>query len=471
MTTDRPATAGPATGRTTIAEGLAGWGLSVTLDSLPPDAVAAALRHLLDGCGTAVAALRAGAAEPALAVARGLGGPPEARIPGTATRLGAPAAALAGGVLVHALDFDDTHAGGLVHATAPVLPVVLAVGEQLRVTGAEAVAAAAVGLETVCRLGAAAPHAFHARGLHATAACGVIAAALTAARLHRLTHAQTVDALGIAASQAGGLLEFLHTGASTKQLHTGFAAHHGILAARLAAAGASGPASAIEGPSGFYAALTGRAVEPGAVLDGLGERFELTRITVKPYPACQLLHAPLDAAATLRLTAAEIAAEIGAEIGAEIAAVVVDVHPDAVAIVCGPDQAAPRTGYQAKFALAWCVAAMLLDGAVTVDTFTAVDRPDVLALAALVRHRVAAAEGPAADQPGRLTVTLRDGRTVTAQVPRSGGGPGAPGLDATVRAKALANLGPGGPAVLAAVDALPAATDLDDLLDALGATG
>ncbi|GAA3228254.1 MmgE/PrpD family protein [Dactylosporangium siamense] len=439
----------------TVAAALADWGLSADLADLP---VEAALRHLLDGCGTAVAALRSGAAEPALAVARGLGGPPEARIPGTATRLGALGAALAGGVLVHALDFDDTHAGGLVHATAPVLPVVLAVGEQLRVTGAEAVAALAVGLETVCRLGAAAPHAFHARGVHATAACGVLAAALTAARLHRLTAAQTVDALGIAASQAGGLLEFLHTGSSTKQLHTGFAAHHGILAARLAAAGASGPASAIEGPSGFYAALAGRRVPPEAVLDGLGERFELTRITVKPYPACQLLHAPLDAAATLRLDPGDIVD------------VLVDVHPDAEAIVCGPDQAAPRTEYQAKFALAWCVAAMLRDGAVTVATFTGVDRPDVLALAAVVRHRVAPWSGAAADQPGRVEVTLRSGRTVVGEVARSGGGPGAPGLDATVRAKALANLGAGGPRVLAAVAALPGAPDLDDLLDALGAT-
>jgi 2-methylcitrate dehydratase PrpD len=149
---------------------------------------------------------------------------------------------------------------------------------------------------------------------------------------------------------------------------------------------------------------------------------------------------------------------------------VVDVHPDAEAIVCGPDQAAPRTGYQAKFALAWCVAAMLLDGAVTVATFSGVDRPDVLALAAVVRHRVAPWPGAAAEQPGRVAVTLRSGRTLVGEVPRSGGGPGAPGLDATVRAKALANLGAAEPAVLAAVAALPAAPDLDDLLDALGAT-
>ncbi|WP_327011255.1 MmgE/PrpD family protein [Dactylosporangium sp. NBC_01737] len=458
MVSRRGGDGGTASAGATVAAALADWALPVTLDDLPAGVRDATLRHLLDGCGTAVAALHAGAAEPALAVARGLGARPEARIPGTATRLGAPAAALAGGVLVHALDFDDTHAGGLVHATAPVLPVVLAVGEQLRVTGAEAVTAAAVGLETICRLGAAAPHAFHARGLHATAACGVIAAALTAARLLRLDHAQTVAALGIAASQAGGLLEFLHTGSSTKQLHTGFAAHHGILAARLAAAGASGPASAIEGAAGFYAALAGYRVTPDAVLSGLGDRFELTRITVKPYPACQLLHAPLDAAATLRCSPADVVA------------VLVDVHPDAEPIVCGPDQAAPRTGYQAKFALAWCVAAMLLDGAVTVATFSGADRPDVLALASRVRHRVVPFDGAAADQPGRVTVTLRDARTLTGEVARSGGGPGSPRLDATVRAKALANLGPGGPAVLAAVDALPAAPHLDDLLDALGAT-
>src|SRR5699024_8903244 len=140
---------------------------------------------------------------------------------------------------------------------------------------------------------------FHARGLHATAACGVIAAALTAARLRGLGEDETVNALGIAGSQAGGLLEFLNTGASTKQLHPGFAARAGVLAATLAAHGATGPDSVIEGEYGLYGALLGRRVEPAAVLDGLGDRWELASITVKPYPACQLMHAQLDAARQL----------------------------------------------------------------------------------------------------------------------------------------------------------------------------
>ena len=252
----------------TVTSDLAAWALGLRRDSLsdshvPDEVVAAAGRHLLDGLGTAVAAARRGLAGPALTVAAGLGGPPEATLLGRGVRVSAPAAALATGTLVHALDFDDTHAGGLVHATAVVLPAVLAVGEEVGATGEEAVLAAVAGFEAVCRIAGAAPHAFHQRGLHATHACGVFAAALVAARLLRLTEAQTVDALGIAGSSAGGLLEFLATGSSTKQLHPGLASHAGILAARLAAAGADGPDSVLEGGRGFYAALADGHADPG----------------------------------------------------------------------------------------------------------------------------------------------------------------------------------------------------------------
>ena len=116
-------------------------------------------------------------------VATALGGPPEAAILGSPVTVSAPAAALANGALVHAWDFDDTHADGLVHATAVVLPAVLAVGQQHDVSGADALAAAVAGDETVCRIAAASPHGFHARGLHATAVCGVFSAALVAAKL------------------------------------------------------------------------------------------------------------------------------------------------------------------------------------------------------------------------------------------------------------------------------------------------
>ncbi|TMR27748.1 MmgE/PrpD family protein, partial [Nonomuraea zeae] len=290
----------------TAAAGLADWALGLRLDAVPERARQAAIRHLTDGFGCAVAEPPHGS--PAVAVALELGGPPQATVIGTRDRVGAPAAALANGALVHALDFDDTHAGGLVHATAPVLPVAFAVGEETGASGAEVLVAALIGYEVICRLGAAAPHGFHTRGLHATSVCGVLAAALVAARLYGLRPRQAVHALGIAGSQAGGLLEFLSTGADTKRLHPGLAAHAGILAARLARAGATGPDTVLEGEHGLYGALLGRpGLRPS---EDLGEVWEVTRITVKPYPACQLLHAALDAALDV-MTPARAAGDAG----------------------------------------------------------------------------------------------------------------------------------------------------------------
>jgi 2-methylcitrate dehydratase PrpD len=441
----------------TVARTLAAWALGPGPAQAPAEAREAACRHLLDGFGTALAAGRAGAAAPALAVARELGGPPESAIPGTGARGSAVAAALATGTLVHALDFDDTHAGGLVHATAAVLPAALAVGEQTGATGAEVLAAAVAGYETVCRLGAAAPHAFHARGLHATMACGVLAAALVAARLMRLGTDTAVDALGIAGSQAGGLLEFLSTGASTKQLHPGLASASGILAARLAAAGASGPDTVIEGPHGLYAALAGRPADTSRITDGLGDTWETTRITVKPYPACQLMHAALDAAAEARRAAGWEGGTRPAAPGEgaraplqgpdleDIAEVVAYVHPDSAAIVCEPAdrKLAPRTPYDAKFSLPWSVAALLLDGEVTLATYDprSLHRHDVAALAARVRTEVTAFPGVAADAPGHVRLRLAGGREVEGRVPRSAGGPGNPLSEDALLAKFTANAG------------------------------
>ena len=276
-----------------IATELATWGTGPLI--VPAPVREAALRHLLDGVGSAIGGIRSGTVRPAVDVALGLGGPEEATVLGTTARIGAPAAALANGALLHALDFDDTHAGGLVHATAVVLPAAFAVGEQVGATGQEVLDAAVVGYETVCRVAMAAPHGFHAGGLHATAVAGVFSSALVAARLLGLDAERTAHALGIAGSQAGGLLAFLGTGASTKQLHPGFASQSGILAARLAAAGATGPVTVFDGPHGVYDALATGPVDRSVILAGLGESWETTRIGIKPYPACQLSHATLDA--------------------------------------------------------------------------------------------------------------------------------------------------------------------------------
>jgi 2-methylcitrate dehydratase PrpD len=448
-----------------VATELATWAVGLTPDDVPAAAGRAACRHLLDGLGTALGALRSGAAAPASSVARGLGGPPEATLLGTRERVGAPAAALASGVLVHALDFDDTHAEGLVHATAVTLPAALAVGEQVGAAGSQVLTAALVGYEITCRVAAATPHGFHQRGIHATHAAGVIGATTVAARLMGLDAATTLHAIGIAGSSAGGLLEFLNTGASTKQLHPGLASHAGILAARLAAAGATGPASVLDGPFGLWAALSGRPAEPDRAVRGLGETWEVTRITVKPYPACQLSHAALDAAAAVLHDVRSVGG------AGEIEEVIALVHPDSAAIVCEPagDKARPRTPYDAKFSLPWSVAALLIDGAVSVATYhpASVSRPEVAELAGRVRTIVAPSEAVAADAPGQVTVRLRDGRELVGAVPRSRGGPDAPLDDSAILAKVLLLAGDS-PAVrqlAATVGGLADLPDLAPLLD------
>jgi 2-methylcitrate dehydratase PrpD len=393
-------------------------------------------RHMLDGLGCGWAAARLGEASYATVAALDLGGPAEATLLGGGCA-SAPAAALANGTLIHALDFDDTHADALVHVTAAVLPTALAVAEERRASGHALLSACVAGYEVVARLGAAVRHGFHARGFHATSVCGTFAAALVAARLMELDEPTAVAALGVAGSLASGSLEFLSDGSPTKQLHPGWSGHAGIMAARLAAAGARGPASILEGSHGLYRAYTGRDVAPADLLDGLGVRWEALRITIKPYPACQLSHAALDALATVR-------DRIDPE---SVEHIDVDVPADSIPVVCEPAAAkvAPRTSYDAKFSLPWCLAVLLLDGRIGLDSFAEdrLARRDARTLAARVRIIPFDPGTAAAHAPGRVRVHLRDGTLVEGSVPVSAGGPDRPLDDAALRAKLAGNIGDG----------------------------
>jgi 2-methylcitrate dehydratase PrpD len=447
-----------------IAEELAAWvSGSVTV----PDRVrASARRHLVDGFGVALAAVRLDAASPAVTVARGLAGPPDATIIGSDARVSAPAAALANGTLVHALDFDDTHAGGLVHATAIVLPAAFAVGQQRGSGGAEVLDAVVVGLEVACRVPSAAPHRFHARGLHATMIAGVFSSAAVAARLMGLSAEQTTAALGIAGSQAGGLLAFLATGASTKQLHPGLASQSGILAARLAAAGASGPETVFDGPHGVFDALAGGEADPASIVADLGTRWEAARIGIKPYPVCQLSHATLDAVAAVRREH-----RFGPD---DVVRIEADVHPDSAPTVCDEsrDLTKPASAYAAKFSLPWCVAALLVDGTLGLDAFEPdrLGRPEVAELASRVTWRLTDGAGHAADAPGHVRITLADGTVVEGAVERSGGGPDQPLTNDQVRAKAVDNGGTAAGVVADLVDRLEELDSVDPVLDATRTT-
>jgi 2-methylcitrate dehydratase PrpD len=398
----------------TVSQDLVEWAWALGSANIALEARSAVCDHILDGLGNAIAASRLRTAPQAEAVAQRLGGPEEASIIG-GRRTGAGSAALANGILIHALDFDDTHPEALVHPTAVVFPAALAIGEKERATGEGVLTAAVAGYEVVVRLGAGSRHGFHRHGFHATSVCGVFSSALVAARLMKLSEAQAVSALGIAGSFAAGSLEFLSDGSDTKQLHPGWASHAGIVAAYLAADGASGPATIIEGEAGLFRLYAGSGLEPASITSDLGSTWHLTETMIKPYPACQLSHASFDALKLVRQRLENLSV---------IDRITFDVPRESVPIICEPAAAKlrPRSTYEAKFSLQWCAAALLVDGALGVETFAPANlaRPEILDLAARIHYRAYDPGVAAASAPGRVVVEA-NGRTERVETPAGRG--------------------------------------------------
>jgi len=204
------------------------------------------------------------------------------------------AAALINGTLAHSLDFDDTHAAGSIHSSAPIVAAALAAAQMSGSSGKELIAAVVVGYEVQIRLSLALdPSTHYDQGFHPTATCGVFGAAAAAGKLLGLDAKGIQNAFGIALSQAAGSMEFLVDGAWTKRSHVGQAAQNGLICAVMAAEGFIGPAQAFEGRYGFLHAYSKNS-ELQTVVAGLGEVWETMNIAIKPYPSCRYSHAAID---------------------------------------------------------------------------------------------------------------------------------------------------------------------------------
>lgn len=394
----------------TASETLAGFAARLDFAALPTAVVESVKLHVLDTVGVALAAARQDFTHAAIAgVTEWCGGEGQCGVIGRPERLPAPWAALVNGTLAHGLDFDNTHQESVVHVSAGVVPAALAVGEQCRADGRSVIAAIAAGEETSIRIGLAAHGAFHDRGFHPTGICNTFGAATAAGKLAGLSADAYTHALGVCGSQAAGLFAFLTDGTWVKRLHGGWAAHGGIVAAALARHGFTGPRAVLDGRFGLYHTHLGDSGwDLAAVTAQLGERWELVRTALKPYPCCHYNHAFIDALAALQKGHSWAAAEVE-----HVACVLSDRQ---VPIVCEPlaTKRNPQTDYDAKFSLPYAVACQIVRGHVDVDDYSdaAIRDPAILDLAARVSYE----SDPAADFPrrfgGRVRVRLRDGRVL-----------------------------------------------------------
>ena len=278
-------------------ERIAHFAASLTADAIPQDVLDRALDLFVDFVGSIIrAAHDADSSQSIISMVEvlGLSGGDTCTVFGLERRFGPAAAALLNGAFGHSLDFDDTHADSSLHPSAPVVPAALAAAEMSGASGMALLTGIVAGIETCCRLGLALdPTAHYARGFHPTATAGTFGACVAAGSVLGLSTEQMTSALGVAASQASGSLQFLSNGGWNKRYQVGEAAMKGLIAATLAANCFKGADRAIEGKHGFLIGYTDGAVESRAT-DGFGETWETLRVGVKLYPACRYTHAAVD---------------------------------------------------------------------------------------------------------------------------------------------------------------------------------
>jgi 2-methylcitrate dehydratase PrpD len=394
-----------------ISEVLATFVGDTAADRIPPAVANRAKYLILDAVGIALASTTYDFAHRAMTAIGGLAGPGEAAVIGMPARLPLRDAALVNGILIHGLDFDDTHSGGIIHATASLLPTVLAAGARERVGGRDMLAAYVLGVEVAARLGAVAKGAFHQVGFHPTGLVGAFACALAAGRLMGLSEKQLTMAQGLVLSAGAGSMEFLEDGAWNKRFHPGWAAASALTAVALARQGFVGARRAYEGRFGLYASHLQTHHDPANLAlatAALGETWELIQVAVKPYPACHFVHACADAAINLVREQGLVAADIE-----RVRALV---PAEVVKTVCEPvaNKRRPANSYDAQFSIPYVVAAALRRGRFTLDELEddALGDPDILSLAGRVDYEI----DPAATFPrhysGEVIALTRGGRTV-----------------------------------------------------------
>src|SRR5450631_3058012 len=354
--------------------------------------------------------------------------------------LSASGAAFVNGTAAHGQDFDDTFEGGPVHAGAVIVPAVLAACERHRPNGPMALIGIAVGSEVLCRLSLVVPKAVHKAGFHPTAVFGAMGAAAGVGAALGLNAKQIVDALGIAGSMAGGIIEYLAEGAWTKRLHAGWAAQSGIRAALLARGGFVGPRTVFEGVHGLFHgfAHTTRG-DYDALTSDFGTRWVTDTLAFKPYPCGTMAQPYIDCAR--RLAARGIKAEDIAEIVCEVAEGTVHRLWEPLA-----DKQRPRNGYAAKFATPYLLATGFVHGGVGLGAFadTAISDARVLALAARVKYVIDPDNPYPNNYTGHIRKTLKNGGVIEERRPYMRGGAQEPLTRQDVTDKFLLNAQHGG---------------------------
>lgn len=340
-------------------------------------------------------------------------------------------AAFLNGAYGHSLDFDDTHAGSSLHPGAPVIPAAWAIAETTGATGADVLRAIVAGYEVTVRLAEALPAAAHyERGFHPTATAGTFGAATAAALLLGADAAELANAWGVALSFTSGTLAFVENGSWNKRFQVGWAAHNGVIAAKLSHRGTLGATRAIDGKYGFLNAYS-NSPTPAKALEGLGERWTVCETALKPYPSCRYTHSAIDGLIDLAIQH-DLAVD-------DITLVEVGMSAPGIALCAVPAERKqdPQNVVDGQFSMHWLAAVALAKRRVGWSDYSLVRDPQILALTkrVVVHHDADVQANHPAAWSASLKVTLKSGQELAAFVLRPKGEPEAPLTWADVETK------------------------------------
>ena len=340
-------------------------------------------------------------------------------------------AALANGTLSHAFELDNVviNPGAGVHGGATLLPPGLATAQDVGGSGRDLLTAVAAGAEVMIRIGWATKHTNEAHGFHAPGTTGPFGAAIAAGRFLKLDAAAMTNALGIAGSLCGGLMEFARsgTGAMVKRLHIGRASEAGVLAAGLARGGFTGPSTVLEGKAGFLNVFCSD-FDLGALTRGLGRDFATLHVCLKRY-ACHIT------AQRAVQAVQELRAEHGIT-GDDVKAVKVVGEKRMAEVNNIPE---PTDVMMAQYSSPFCVALALYRDPRDPASFGAhtLNDPKIRALCRRVAVQPLEGHVGHGDVPSTVTITTNDGRELTRTVAAFRGTPARPFEEADMREKFL----------------------------------
>lgn len=350
------------------------------------------------------------------------GGREEATILGFGGKVPAMMAAYANGATVHSLDFDDTHDPSTLHPTASCLPAALAVMEKLGgKTGKDLITAVAVGNDAVSRMGSAAPTGISEAGLLAPMTFGYFGSAMAAGKILGLTRDQMVGCIGLAYTQVSGSGQhFVEGGSDVRLIYQSFNNKAGVLSALLTWKGVCGGGrNALEGAYGFYDLFFRGKYNPKHVDVKMGDRYEGTSISIKPYPSCRQTHPYVDAIRRL-IKRRDITPQRVAKV--ELKVGTLGKH------LCLPEQSRkrPTLTSDAKFSVPYTAAACLVYGNIDLASFLTenLSNPQVLAMVDKVEcvfdEEISRSMGV---EPAIVTIHTTDGKAYTERVDHGLGSP------------------------------------------------